>query len=91
MKKFALGIALGASLVSTAAFAGEQRPTYMAFKAPAAAASADLVAPAAPSVAKRDQGFGTIPLFIPIVGAITILGFIAAFSTGGHHNNGSPG
>jgi F0F1-type ATP synthase membrane subunit c/vacuolar-type H+-ATPase subunit K len=91
MKKFALGIAIGASLVSTAAFAGEQRPTYLAFSAPAAApAASNMVAPAAPSVAKRDKGFGSIPIFVPIVGGFIILGLIAAFTTG-HHNNSSPG
>lgn len=90
MKKFALGIALGASLMSTAALAGEQRPTYLAFSAPAATASSLAAAPAAPAVAKRDKGFGTIPLFVPLVGIVTILGFIAAFSTG-NGNNGSPG
>jgi hypothetical protein len=92
MKKFALGIALGASLVSSAAFAAEQRPTYLAFAAPAAApAVSNMVSPAAPSVAKRDESFGTIPLYIPIIGLLAVIGLIAAVSSGGHHHNGSPG
>lgn len=60
----------------------------MAFSAPAATASATMVAPAAPTVAKRDKSFGTIPLWIPLIGVIGIVGFIAAVSGG---NNGSPG
>jgi len=90
MKKFALGVALGASLLSTAAMAADQRPTYLRFSAPAAATTVASVAPAAPAVGKSDEGFGTIPLFVPIVGGIVILGFIAAFTTG-NGNNGSPG
>ena len=87
MKKFALGVALGVSLISTGAFAGEQRPTYLAFNAPASVASAT-VSPAVPSVAKRNKALGPVPLFVPIVGAVTVLGFIVAVSTGG---DGSPG
>jgi len=92
MKKFALGIALGASLVSTAAFAGEQRPTYQSFSAPAASASvSNMITPAAPLVRKRNESFGTVPLYIPIIGVIVVVGLIAALSSGGNGNNGSPG
>ena len=84
MKKFAIGMAIGASLISSAALAGEQRPTYLAFSAPAATPVAtEVVSPAAPRVAKRDSGLAGIP-----VGAAIILGIVAAASTGG---NGSPG
>lgn len=88
MKTFATGIALAAALVSTAAMAGEQRPTYLAFSAPAAAPVASApAAPAARKVAKRNGAIGTIPLFVPLVGAVSLLGFVAAVSTG---NDGSP-
>ncbi len=91
MKKLALSIALGASLASSAAMAADQRPTYLAFRAPAVTATSSNLAgfePAAPSVRKADSGFGTIPLFVPLVGLVVIIGFIAAVKTG---NNGSPG
>ena len=89
MKTFALGIALGASLISTAAFAGSQRPTYLAFKAPAASSAAIAsVAPAGPAVSKRNSAIGRIPLFVPLVGGVALLGFLAAFTTG---SDGSPG
>jgi len=89
MRKIALGMALGASLLSTAAMAADQRPTYLAFSAPADPAAASVNAkPAAPRVAKRNAALGPVPLFVPLVGAVAILGFVAAVSTG---NNGSPG
>ncbi|MBB4860110.1 hypothetical protein HNO88_003451 [Novosphingobium chloroacetimidivorans] len=91
MKKLMLGLVVGTTLMSSAAMAGEQRPTYMAFSAPAAAnvASAQ-AAVATPSVAKRDKSFGTLPIWVPIVGLIAVVGRIAAVSGGGD-NNGSPG
>lgn len=88
MKKFALGIALAAGLLSTAAVAGTQRPTYFAFKAPTHAVASVVVVPAAPKVGKRDSGFGALPLFVPLLGGLTFIGFIALVTTG---NNGSPG
>jgi hypothetical protein len=88
MKKFALGLALGASLVSTAALAEQQRPTYLAFSAPAAAPIGTVAAPALPKVSKRDNGFLAIPLILPIIGVIAVVGIIVGVSSGG---NGSPG
>lgn len=92
MKKLMLGLVLGTTLMSSAAMAGEQRPTYMAFSAPAAANVASAPATVAtPTVAKRDKGFGTLPIWIPLVGLVAIVGLIAAVSGGGNGNNGSPG
>ena len=88
MKTFALGIALGASLVSTAALA-DQRPTYLAFKAPAAASAASVAAPAVPKVGKRDNGFAAVPLLLPILGGLAAVGLIIAVASGG--GNSSPG
>lgn len=89
MKKLAVTIALGASLISSAAIAGEQRPTYIAFKAPAAAsATTASVSPAAPVVRKRNEAFGTLPIYVPIIGAIAVIGLVVAVSSG---SNGSPG
>lgn len=88
MKKFAMSVALGASLVSTAAFA-EQRPTYMAFSAPTQNESVTaLTAPAAPRVAKRNNGFLAIPLVLPIIGIFAVIGIIVGVTSGG---NSSPG
>ena len=86
MKKFAIGAAIAASLVSTAAMAADQRPSYLAFSAPAATPAVS--APVAPRVKKKNGIFEGVPVVVPIVGAVTILGFIAAVTTGG---NGSPG
>jgi len=91
MRTLAFTFAVGMSLISSAAFAADQRPTYMAFSAPKATVAAANVAPAAPSVAKGDESFGTIPLYIPLLGIVAIAGFIAAISGGGNGNNGSPG
>lgn len=88
MNKFALSIALGASLVSTAALA-EQRPTYLAFTAPSEAPSAAaFAAPAAPKVAKRNHGFLAIPLILPILGVVAAVGLVVGVAAGG---NSSPG
>ncbi|VWX54462.1 hypothetical protein [Novosphingobium sp. 9U] len=92
MKKLMLGLVVGTTLMSTAAMAGEQRPTYIAFSAPAA--TANVAAPAtvaSPVVAKRDKSFGTLPLWVPLVGIVAVVGLIAAVSGGGGHHNGSPG
>lgn len=91
MKKLMLGLVAGATMMSSAAMAGEQRPTYMAFSAPAATSVASApVAAVSPSVAKRDKSFGTLPIWVPIIGVIAVVGLIAAVSSGGG-NNGSPG
>jgi len=87
MKKLALGVALGASLISTAAMAGEQRPTYLAFRAPAAATTT-AVAPAGPAVVKRNKAEGAIPLVAVIGGGLAVLGLVVAATTGG--DDGSP-
>jgi hypothetical protein len=90
MKTFALGIALGASLVSTAAFAEQQRPTYLAFSAPAVTAPVNAVAaPALPKVGKRANAFLSVPLVLPLLGLVAVIGGIVAASTGG--GNSSPG
>jgi hypothetical protein len=88
MKKFALAIALGASLVSTAALAEQQRPTYLAFSAPAAAPIGAVAAPALPKVGKRNNGFLAIPLVLPLLGVFAAIGIIVGVSSGG---DGSPG
>ena len=93
MKKLALGIALGASLVSSVAVAGTQRPTYLAFSAPATApAASNVVAPVAPTVAKRDKAFVALPILLPILAAAAAIGLVAAVATGGDDDkNQSPG
>ncbi len=91
MKKLALGLALGVSLVSSVAVAAEQRPTYLAFRAPVATANSSNLAgfaSVAPSVKKANSGFGTIPVFVPLAGLIIVIGLVAAVATG---RNGSPG
>jgi hypothetical protein len=88
MKKFAIGMAVAASLVSSGAIAAEQRPTYMVFKAPAAMEAPVTVAPATQKVGKSNEFLRGVPLFVPLVGIAALLGLIAAFSTG---HNGSPG
>jgi hypothetical protein len=87
MKTLALSVALGASLVSTAAFA-EQRPTYLAFSAPAVTAPAAIAAPALPKVAKRDNAFLALPLLVPILGVFAAVGLVVGVTSGG---NSSPG
>lgn len=92
MKTFALGLAVGASLISTAAFAGQQRPTYLAFKAPAAAPVGSVsVAPVGPAVSKRNSAIGGVPLFVPLIGVVAVVALVAAVSSGGGGNDGSPG
>ena len=87
MKKFALGMALCAAMVATSAAAADQRPAYLAFKP---VASADTVmqhsAPAAPKVAKRNELVG-VPLLLPLLGLVAVVGLAAAVSSGG---NSSP-
>lgn len=92
MKKFALSVAFGATLISSVAVAGTQRPTYLAFNAPAAASTtSSVVAPATPSVAKRDKSAGAMPLILPILGAVAVVGLVAAVATGGDSKDQSPG
>lgn len=88
MKKVALGIVLGASLMSSAAMAADQRPTYLAFSAPQAAQGVSTIAPAAPKVGKRDKAIGTLPLFVPLLGLAAVVGIVVAVSGG---DDGSPG
>lgn len=88
MKKIALCVALGASLVSTAAFAETQRPTYLAFSAPASKPATSVAAPAAPRVAKRNKGFQGVPAILPILGVVAAVGLVVAVASGG---DSSPG
>ncbi|WP_394658639.1 hypothetical protein [uncultured Novosphingobium sp.] len=43
---------------------------------------------AAPRVARNDDSFGTIPIWVPLIGLLAVIGLVAAVSGG---NNGSPG
>lgn len=94
MKKLALGLAIATSLVASTANAAPKRPDYIAFKAPRAVAGAanpggmQLAPAAAPRVARNDDSFGTIPIWVPLIGLLAVIGLVAAVSGG---NNGSPG
>lgn len=85
MKKFAIAVALGATLAASAASASEQRPTYIAFKPSSATSVAAPVAPAGPSVAKRSNLKGG--LVIPLVVGAGAVGLALALSGG---SDGSP-
>ncbi|MGJ0237149.1 hypothetical protein ACQEPB_01335 [Novosphingobium fluoreni] len=93
MKKLALGLAIATSLVASTAIAAPKRPDYIAFKAPQAVGgvanpAGQVTQFAAPSVAKHDEAFGTLPIWVPLIGLIAVIGLVAAVSGG---SNGSPG
>ncbi|MBB3359961.1 MULTISPECIES: hypothetical protein [unclassified Novosphingobium] len=83
MKTFAVSMALGASLLSTTAFAANQRP------APAPFISAPQTAPATPAVAKR-KGL-TASSTLLAVGAVAAVGVgVGVLASSGSDNNASP-
>lgn len=88
MKKFAIAMALGATVAAAgSASASEQRPSYIAFKpSSSASVAAPGATPAGPSVAKRSnlKGAIVIPLAVVAIGG----GIALAVSGGG--GDGSP-
>lgn len=87
MKNAALVMAAAATLFATAASAREQRPTYLAFSAPAAASvSTSAFAPAAPKVEKRRAIAGVSPFLLLLAGFGVIGGLVAVVSD----DNASP-
>lgn len=86
MKKFAVSMAVGAVLVSTAAQAADQRPAYIAFKP--AANAATQAAPATPVVAKR-KGLQS-GVVIPVIAGVAAVGVGVALLAKDNNGDASP-
>ncbi|MFC0205074.1 hypothetical protein [Novosphingobium soli] len=89
MKTFAVSMALGAVLLSTAAQAADQRPAYIAFKAGATKTAAP-AAPATPVVAKRKslQSEVVVPAVLGVAAVGT--GLALALDGGNDDDDASP-
>lgn len=83
MKTFAVAMALGATLFSTAAVAADQRPAAAPF------VSAPQPVPATPSVAKR-KGLKESSTLLTIGGIAAAGAGVAILSGAGNGNNASP-